>query len=126
MKLFFPQRKVEEIVQMFQNAFGGNLTLRDLKKLLEKLTSTISAILPAQLQIRFLQKIKIEALRKKNDLQICDYSGQAGQRRPVIVENQHENLPWKISLNSTPRVNHIFRCIIEELRCFMPLVSGRT
>ena len=65
MKLFFAQRKVEEIVQMFQNAFGGNLTLRDLKKLLEKLTSTISAILPAQLQIRFLQQIKIEALRKK-------------------------------------------------------------
>ena len=64
MKLFFLQRKVEEIVQMFQNAFGGNLTLRDLKKLLEKLTSTISAILPVKGQIRFQQQIRIEALRK--------------------------------------------------------------
>ena len=65
MKLFFPQRKVEEIGKMSQDAFGGNLTLRDLKKLLEKLTWTISVILPAQRQIRFLQQIKIEALRKK-------------------------------------------------------------
>ena len=64
MKLFFPERKVKDIVPMSQNALGANLTLRDLKKLLGKLTSTISAILPAKGQIRFLQQIKIEALRK--------------------------------------------------------------
>ena len=39
---------------------------------------------------------------KKYDLQICDCSGQAGQRGPVMVENQHENLLWVNSLNSTP------------------------
>ena len=44
-KLFLPQRKVEEIVQMSQNAMEGSLTLRDLTKLLGKLTSTIQAIL---------------------------------------------------------------------------------
>ena len=64
MKLFLPQRKVEEIVQMSQNAMEGSLTLRDLTKLLGKLTSTIQAILPAKLQIRFLQQIQIQALRK--------------------------------------------------------------
>ena len=41
MKLFLPQRKVEKIVQMSQYAMGGNLTLRDLKRLLGVLTSTI-------------------------------------------------------------------------------------
>ena len=41
MKLFLPQRKVEEIVQMSQNAMEGSVILRDLTKLLGKLTSTI-------------------------------------------------------------------------------------
>ena len=38
-----------------------------------------------------------------------------------MVDNQHEHLQWKISGNSTPRSNHIFRCIDEGLGCF---VSG--
>ena len=62
---FLPQRKVEELVQMSQNAMGGNLTLMDLTKLLGKLTSTIPKILQAKSQIRFLQQIQIKALRKK-------------------------------------------------------------
>ena len=49
---------------MSQNAMEGSLTLRDLTKLLGKLTSTIQAILPAKLQIRFLQQIQTQALRK--------------------------------------------------------------
>ena len=65
MKLLLPQRKVEEIVQISQNAMEGSLTLRDLTKLLGKLTSTIQAILPVKLQIRFLQQIQIQTLRKK-------------------------------------------------------------
>ena len=40
-KLFLPQSKVEKIVQMSQNAMEGRLTLRDLTKLLGKLTFTI-------------------------------------------------------------------------------------
>ena len=64
MKVFIPQRKVEEIVQISQNAMEGSLTLRDLTKLLGKLTSAIQAILPAKLQIHFLQQIQIQALRK--------------------------------------------------------------
>ena len=64
MELFLPQRKVEEIVQMSQNTMEGSLTLRDLAKLLGKLTSTIQAVLPAKLQIHFLQQIQIQVLRK--------------------------------------------------------------
>ena len=37
-----------------------------------------------------------------------------------MVDSEHENLNWKISFNSIPRPNHIFRCIEEELGCFMP------
>ena len=36
-----------------------------------------------------------------------------------MVDNQHENIQWKISVNSTPRSNHIFRCIKEGLVCFV-------
>ena len=64
MKLFLPQRKVEEIAQMCQNAMEGSLTLKDLTKLLGKLTPTIKAILPAKLQIRLLQQTQRQALRK--------------------------------------------------------------
>ena len=49
---------------MSQNAMEGILTFRGLTKLLGKLTSTIQAVLPAKLQIRFLQQIQIQALRK--------------------------------------------------------------
>ena len=42
---------------MSQNAMEGSLILRDLTKLLRKLTCTIQAILPVKLQIRFLQQI---------------------------------------------------------------------
>ena len=64
MKLSLPQRKVEEIVQMSQNALNNKITLRELTQLIGKLTSTIQAILPAKLQIRFLKQIQIKALRK--------------------------------------------------------------
>ena len=55
MKLSLPQRMAEEIVQMSQNALKNKITLRELTQLIGKLTSTIQAILPAKLQIRFLQ-----------------------------------------------------------------------
>ena len=63
MKQFLLQRKVEKIVQVSQNAIEGSLTLKDLTKLLKKLTSIIQAILPVKLQIRFMQQIQV--LRKK-------------------------------------------------------------
>ena len=84
---------------MSQNAMEGSLTLKDLTKLMGKLTSTIQAILPAKLQIRLLQQIQI---KKKHDLRICDYSRPEGQRGAVMVDSQHANLQWKISANSTP------------------------
>ena len=36
-----------------------------------------------------------------------------------MLHNQHESLQWKISVNRTPRSNHIFRCIEEGLGCFV-------
>ena len=64
MKPFFPHRKVEKIVKMSQNSIKGTLTLRDLTKLLGKLTASIQTIIPAKLQVHFLQKIQTEAMRK--------------------------------------------------------------
>ena len=109
--LFLPKISIEEIVQISQNAMEGSLTLsRDLKKFLGKLTSTIQSTLPVKLQIRFLQQIQIQAL-KKHDLQIFKLSNQ--------LDNQYDNLQWKISFYSTFRPNHIFRCFEEGLECFL-------
>ena len=68
---------------------------------------------------KILVNIKGAGLRKKHDLRICDYSGPAGQRGAFMMYNQHENLQWKISVNSTPRSNYIFRCIRDRLGCFV-------
>ena len=38
-----------------------------------------------------------------------------------MVDNQHANLQWKISLNITPRSNHIFRCIIKGLGYYVSM-----
>ena len=75
MILFLLQRKTEEIAQMSQSAMEDSLALRDLTKLLGKLTSKIEAILPVKLQILLLQLMQIQALRRKYHLRICDYSG---------------------------------------------------
>ena len=50
---------------MSQNALEGSLTLSNLTKSLWELASTIKSILLAKLQIRFLQQIQIQALKKK-------------------------------------------------------------
>ena len=50
---------------MSQNALEGCLTLSDLTKSLWELASTIKSILLAKFQIRFLQQIQIQVLKKK-------------------------------------------------------------
>ena len=35
------------------------------------------------------------------------------------MDNQHANLQWKVSVNSIPRSNHIFRLIKEGLGCYV-------
>ena len=59
MELFLPLRKVEEIFQISQNAMDASFSLRGLRKLLGKFTSTIQALLVAKLQIGFLLQIQI-------------------------------------------------------------------
>ena len=62
MKLILPQKNFfHEIIQMYQNAMEDSFTLRDLTKFLVELTSTIKAILPENLQNRFLQQTQIRS-----------------------------------------------------------------
>ena len=77
---------------MSQIAMEGTLTLRDLTKLLEKLSFTIEAILLVKLQICFLQQIQIQTLRKNLTYEPTNYSGPTGQRGAVMVNNQPANL----------------------------------
>ena len=67
--------------------WNGRLTLRDLKKLLGKSTSTIQAILPAKLQIRFLQQIQIQTLRKN----------MTSESVITLDQQAKEELPWWVT-----------------------------
>ena len=104
MKLFLPQRKVEEIVQMSQNVKKGTFTLRNLTTLLEKLTSTIRAILPVEIQVSFLQQIQIETMRKSTSL---SFLRAKISWRSTHGDNQHVNL--KRDFNSSPTHENIFK-----------------
>ena len=53
---------------MSQNAKKNPLTLMDLTTLLRNLTSTIQAILPAEIQVCSLQQIQKETMRKPTSL----------------------------------------------------------
>ena len=80
-------RKVKEIVQMSQNALEGSLTIRDLTKLLGKLTSTIQATLQAKFSIPFLQQIQIQALRKN----------MTNESAITLDQQAKEELSWGIT-----------------------------
>ena len=60
-----------------------------------------STILPAKHSNSFPATDINTSSEKKYDLQTCDYSGLAGSRRAIMIDNQHENLQWKIFLNRT-------------------------
>ena len=101
---------------MSQNAMDNSLTLIDLTKFLGKLTSTVQPVLPAKLQIRFLQQIQIQTLRKNMTYESVITLDE--QAKAVMVDNQHENLQGKSLLIVTPGPYHIFRCIDERLMYF--------
>ena len=106
MKLFLPQRKVEEIVQMSENVKKGTFTLRNLTTLLGKLTSTIQAILPVEIQVSFLQQIQIETMRKSTSLSLLRTKISW---RSTHGDNQHVNLKREASFNSSPTHENIFK-----------------
>ena len=64
MCLSLPQTKVLKLQSQCQDVHAkGQVTVHELTKLLHPLVSTIQAVLPAQVNVRYLQQQQIKALR---------------------------------------------------------------
>ena len=98
---------------MYQNP---ETTVFELKKVLDHLTSTILAILPAKLHCRFLQQQQIQALKKW----LLRKSSVTEQRISIgasLMGEKHRNIQWK-DLNSTSS------SIYFTERCFTHRLGG--
>ena len=96
---------------MYQNP---ETTVFELKKVLDHLTSTILAILPAKLYCRFLQQQQIQALKKW----LLRKSSVTEQRISIgasLMGEKHQNIQWKY-LNSTSSSSYFTeRCFTHRL-----------
>ena len=82
-----PQEKMLKIQSQCQDVHGkGQVTVHELTKLLGLLASTIQAVLPAQVNVRYLQQQQIKALR----------ATQCYQVTALLNSNSKEELQWWI------------------------------
>ena len=87
MCLSFPKEKVLKIQSQCQDVHAkGQVTVHKLTKLLGLLASTIQAVLPAQVNVRYLQQQEIKALR----------ATQCYQVTVLLNSNSKEELQWRI------------------------------
>ena len=87
MFLSLPQEKVLKIQSQCQDVYAkGQVTVHELKKMLRVLASTIQAVLPAQLNVRYLQQQQIKAL----------IATQYYQATVLLNSNSKEGLQWWI------------------------------
>ena len=64
MEISLPQEKLVKLMSQCKQVAGSKeITVMDLTKLTRKLGSTTQAILPAELQVRYLQRLQIQALK---------------------------------------------------------------
>ena len=82
-----PQEKMLKIQSQCQDVHGkGQVTVHELTKSLGLLASTIQAVLPAQVNVRYLQQQQIKALR----------ATQCYQVTALLNSNSKEELQWWI------------------------------
>ena len=68
------------------------LEFKGFDKVTEEINFHNSSNFPSNTSDSFPATDTNTGLEKKYDVQICNYSGSAGQRRAVMVDNQHKNL----------------------------------
>ena len=85
MMFLLPQEKVQKIKDMCTHILNStNITVREVAKLTGKLVSTIQAILPANLQCRFLQMLQTKAL----------LSGKSYESKITLTKQAKEEICW--------------------------------
>ena len=64
MDISLPQMKLAKLIALYKQVYESKETsIMELTRLLKKLGATAQAILPAKLQIRYLQRLQINALK---------------------------------------------------------------
>ena len=127
--------KVARIRQECQWALQQrSVSIRDLTRLIGRLTATLQAVLPAPLHYRNLQRIKNQVLRQFQDFStvvILDWSAKEELRN--LVAEQPGELEWEGSVGANTRCDSGDRCILAWMGCSFgrganrrPVVRRRT
>ena len=108
MKLSLPQRKVEKIVQMSQNALNN---FEGIDPVDWEVDFNNTGNLASQTPDPIFATDADKSPKEKSCIQVSDYSGSASRGRAVMVDDKHENVQWDASINSSTRYKNIFGCI---------------
>ena len=107
-KLSLPQRKVDKIVQMSQNALNNFEGIDPVDWEVDfNNTGNLASQTPDPIFATDADKIP----KEKSCIRVFDYSGSASRGRAVMVDDKHENVQWDASINSSTRYKNIFGCI---------------
>ena len=103
MRISLPKEKVARIRQECQWALQQkSISIRDLTRLIGRLTATMQAVLPAPLHYRNLQRIKNQALRQFQDFSTVVILDRNAREELTWWQNNLENWNGKAMLEPTP------------------------
>ena len=103
MRISLPKEKVARIRQECQWALQQkSISIRDLTRLIGRLTATMQAVLPAPLHYRNLQRIKNQALRQFQDFSTVVILDRNAREELTWWQNSLENWNGKAMLEPTP------------------------
>ena len=108
--------KVQKIVKTCQNLLRNHsATLLELTRVVGLLSSTIQAVEPAKIQLRFLQQQQIVCLRKKNELSVSNNIKHQVKNRVNLVNRELEVLQWPKFFSVEPTSNYSNRCFPDRV-----------
>ena len=124
MTLSLPEKKVSKVQKQCQELLQKiQVSILELTKLIGLLSPTILAVLPAQINFRYLQQQQIQAgvILQKSD------SEQKLQGRTALVDKKFENLQWSLLDLVSQSSADTGRCIQKGMGCSMSrdIIRGR-
>ena len=116
MTLSLTPEKVQKVVKTCQNLLRSHsTTLLELTRVVGLLSSTIQAVEPAKIQLRFLQQQQIVCLRKKNELSVSNNIKHQVKDRVNLVDRELEVLQWPNVFSVEPASNYSNRCFPDRV-----------
>ena len=116
MTLGLPQKKKEQIVQQCQSPLRrSSVTIRELNQLIGRLTATVSAVLPAPLQYRIMQRQQILGLStEENNDSLITLTEEVKGELNLWVQKLSSNKKKDLSFSFTKTSNSM-RCVFKRM-----------